>query len=445
MVITMEYCSAEVSKGVEWLEKYLVNLISDYKDSKKKKCLIPYVEYFYCLYKVNINHPLVSELIEHANNEDFWTRGWLWDNYDYLYYLAKIGLDKNESFLEVVHKYIKDEQTVKGYLHSNDNHHTGPMRVLIAVEPESEPTKMAVKYFIDNYEEYIDYPENLSSGILALSEYDFYRYIDIIRELSEILKKMFSEEGYIKSDYSQWKIQSTSLALQALSSVFGNNDATVKRGIKWLKENQNLDGSWCETIHFYTSDAVLGLITAGEGPKISKEECEQKELIYIQKIKTMKSEIIITSPFTNEFGFKIKINEMIANTNNRLWICSRFITECWTDIITLKKKRPEIDVRIVTIPKKEANQKYIGDGKKFVEPAFDALQRFLGNNFKTTSLLHARCVIIDDTVLISSTDLTNEQMEKEFNLGISSRDPEIVNKSVEIFETFWKNIYEEKN
>ncbi len=98
---------------------------------------------------------------------------------------------------------------------------------------------------------------------------------------------------------------------------------------------------------------------------------------------------------------------MISNTNNRLWICSRFITECWTDIITLKKKRPEIDVRIITIPKKEANQKYIGDGKKFVEPAFDALQRLLGKGVKTTSLLHARCIITDDAVLISSADLTH--------------------------------------
>ncbi len=53
--------------------------------------------------------------------------------------------------------------------------------------------------------------------------------------------------------------------------------------------------------------------------------------------------------------------------------------------------------------------------------------------------------VLLDTILISSADLTEEQMEKEFNLGIWSRDPEAVKKSVEIFEDIWNNIYDEKS
>ncbi len=268
------------------------------------------------------------------------------------------------------------------------------MRALISIEPESEPTKMAIKYFIDNYKQFENDPKELSIGILALCEYDFYKYVDIIKEMGKILQREFSEEGSLKID-NLFIASHTCLALQTLSHVFGNNEGIVRKGIEWLKENQNRDGSWGEKQYkvWYTSDALLYLIEAGEGLKISKEEWKQEELLYIQKLNLIKPNIVVTSPFNGEFEIKTKIKEMIDGANNRLWICSRFITEYWTDLISLKKNKPEVDVKIITIPKKEAKERYIGNGKKFVEPAFDALQRLLGNNLKATSLLHARCII----------------------------------------------------
>lgn len=192
----------------------------------------------------------------------------------------------------------------------------------------------------------------------------------------EILKKEFSEEGYIKTNTCI--IQYTGFALQTLSRVFDNDEVTMKKGLNWLKRTQNQDGSWGKggLKEMQTSAALLCLISAGEGLKISKEEWKKKESFYIQKLKLAKSNIIVTSPLTNEFGFKRKINEMMAKANNRLWICSRFITEFYPDIIKLKKERPEIDVRIVAIPKKDAKQAYSGEGKKFVEPTFDNFKDF---------------------------------------------------------------------
>ena len=442
----MEHCSSEVRKGVKWLESYLTNIISKYKENNENIDLIRYAECFYCLYL--IDSPLSSEFIEASNNEKFWSSGedYLWDDSHTLYYLAKLGLDKNKYFRVAIQKYIKDEQTVRGYIQSNMVPHTGPMRALVSSEPESESTKLAVKFFIQNYADFENDPKELSIGILALCEYDFYKYFDIIKGLGEILKKEFSEEGHIKTD-NILMIPYTGLALQTLSRVFGNNEVILKKGIDWLKGNQNQDGSWGEKKYKdeHTSAALLCLISAGEGLKISKEEWKQKESLYIQKLNLAKSTIVVTSPFNGEFEIKRKIKDMIDGAHTRLWICSRFITEYWTDLISLKKNKPEVDIKIITIPKKEAKERYIGNGKKFVEPAFDALQRLLGNNLKATSLLHARCIITDDIVLISSADLTEEQMEKEFNLGICSKDPEAVKKSVEIFEDLWNNIYDEKS
>lgn len=439
----MEHCSQEVRKGVKWLETFLTKIMSDYKENNEEHDLAAYAESFYCLYLVD--SPLVGEFIEASNNERFWASNFLWEDHHILYYLAKLGLNKNEFFRVAIQEYIKDQQTVKGYIYSNGSDHTGPMRSLVLAEPESEATELAVKYFIKNHADFENDPKDLSIGILALCEYDFYKYSEIIKELVEILKKEFSEEGYIKTGTIM--IPYTGFAIQTLSHVFDNDEVTMRKGLNWMKRTQNQDGSWGigGLKNMQTSAALLCLISAGEGLKISKEEWKKKESSYIQKLKLAKSEIVVTSPLTNEFGFKGRINGMIAKANNRLWICSRFITEFYPDIIKLKKEKPEIDVRIVAIPKKEAYQAYTGEGKKFVEPAFDSLQRFLGKNFKTTPLLHARCIITDDTVLISSTDLTNEQMEKEFNLGMLSRDPEVVEKSIEIFETFWKSISDEKN
>ncbi len=442
----MKYCSLEVKNGVKWLENDLKKMLLDYQDTRRL-ALSDYAYSLYVLYK--INYPSAVNFIKTIENKKFWSRHFLYHEdtllpySDALYYLAKMGFNKNEHFKKIVQEYIKEKQMTTGYIRSFEYDHTAPMRVLVLIEPESEYTKRAIEFFIKKYTNFLEKPDILSWGILALYDYNFYKYFNIIKNLSSVLKKKFLDEicGKIETHFAP---PYTSSVIQALSYVFGSNDESIRKYVVWLKKNLNSDGSWFEEA-LGTSEAILSLIYAGEGPKISKDKWEQKELLYQQKLKMTKSNIVVTSPFSGEFEIKNKIKEMINNTNNRLWICSRFITEFWTDLISLKKDKPEIDMKIITIPKKEAKEKYIGHGKKFVEPAFDTLQRFLENNFRTTPLLHARYIIADDTVLVSSADLTSEQLEKEFNLGIWTRDPETVQESVGVFENLWKSIVNEKD
>jgi len=46
--------------------------------------------------------------------------------------------------------------------------------------------------------------------------------------------------------------------------------------------------------------------------------------------------------------------------------------------------------------------------------------------------------IVDNEVLISSADITSEQLEKEFNAGIWTRDKETVKEAIKFFENIWK-------
>jgi hypothetical protein len=130
---------------------------------------------------------------------------------------------------------------------------------------------------------------------------------------------------------------------------------------------------------------------------------------------------------------------MMDCTSERLFICSRFITEFHSEILNIKKNNPEIDLRIISIDSPQA-QNYKGDGKKFVKPIFDILQRGLVGGFKTTPILHARCIITDNAILISSADLTPEQLRTEFNMGLYTRNPETVEDGARIFKDLWDNI-----
>ncbi|MBU7018638.1 MAG: hypothetical protein HXS44_14100 [Theionarchaea archaeon] len=67
----IEYCSTPVRHGIQWLEKYLGNILWQKKD-KNKESLTEYIEEFYALHKMN--HPLVNEFIKDSKTKSGWTK-----------------------------------------------------------------------------------------------------------------------------------------------------------------------------------------------------------------------------------------------------------------------------------------------------------------------------------------------------------------------------------
>lgn len=461
-------CSESVKTGIKWLEDQMrfdreelerklksikeEYLKEDVRRRLKTKYLCGDALEFYILSKVNSY--LLKEFLEASKNEEFWLSKEgpygldedIVDDPYLLWYLAQIGLGTHKHFKEAFNKLIKELQTIKGEIHANCYRHAGPLRILVLLEPESEATSLAVKFFLDNLDYFRDEIDSLAIGMLALSELDFLKYDKKLKELGNELKKEQKKEGYIGKIW-QFKngkslpIIETSLAIMALSRIFGHKDEGVISAVKWLKNIQK-DGIWEGRKN--TAYACLALMSVGEGPMIPFIDGEWREMLIKQKLERTKPHFIHTSPNVGITKIKEKISEMLKETNQRFWICSRFITEFWTDIISLKRKNPTIDIRIITIPRKEMKGGYKGEGKKFVDPAFDTLQKSLGKNFKTTPILHARLVIADDEVLVSSADISSEQLEKEFNAGIWTKDGETVKKAIEFFENIWRSISLEK-
>ena len=428
----LESCSKEVQLGIKWLEETARNkgLSEGYSCSDAKT--------FYALMKVD--SPLLKDFIAAAENDTFWDPNWFFDDPHILWYLAKIGLNSNKHFNDALDD-IKDGQTVKGCFHSNNHNRVRPLRALILLEPNSECTRLATKYFLEDLQEQ-DYKDcnyisngDIALAILILSELDFYKHKNLIEDFGAHLKKLQSEDGSwgYANDSTICKIARTSSILPAISKVFGKNDSSVKKCVDWLKKVQETDRSWDHDLYI-TARAILTLIYAGEGPKISLEEYENEIMLNQQIAHRAQSHFVSTIP--PETQIKDKLKDMLNNASSRVLICSRFITEFWADIVKLKNDKPTVDIRILTVPKGDGKQ-YRGDGKKFIGPAFDGLQRTLEGNFRTNTLLHSRLYIIDDEVLVSSADITPEQLEKEYNAGVWTKDENIVKEAIEFFEIIW--------
>jgi len=441
--VKSDYCSKELQKGAEWLNIKLSDLINKY-ENKELKCdsiyyyddLYYYIEGFFVLYK--LGYPIANKYLQIINEKDDFDSGFIFDHVHSLFYLIKMGVNVTDNFKAIILRFIKNEQTVRGHIQSNYIDHTGPMSVLILTEPDSESTKMSIKYFINNYKDNYEIFENnideVSVGILALYEYNALVHSEIIDCLIIKLINFVFKDGKIVNI----RFNATCLALQAFSRCLDFQHELIKVAIEWLKNTQDSDGCWHQDIRD-TSIALLSLIYLGEGPKVSMEELEKKELFYKQKLNNICSDIVITDPFGGNVDIYLKIREMLDSTSGRLFICSRFITEFHSEILNIKKNNPEIDLRIISIDSPQA-QNYKGDGKKFVKPIFDILQRGLVECFKTTSILHARCIITDNAILISSADLTSEQLRTEFNMGLYTRNPETVEDGARIFKDLWDNI-----
>jgi hypothetical protein len=463
-------CSDEVRAAIKWLEanvKFdrskweaeLENIERFWEEEKREEFLRRLkVEYlcgdalwFYVLSKVN--SPLVTDFLEAAKSGEFWRDEKMPEGFDgnlfeepfLLWYLLKLELNENEYFKNALEVYIKKPQTREGKISTGDDmdlNHPRALRVLVTAEPDSDATTLAVRYFLGNLDEFKSDLRAIAIGVLALCELDYFKFKETIEDLGNFLKSEQKDAGYW-GEIRHWKkgtislpIVETSVITEALSKVFGQKDESVIKAVEWLKKHRKEDGRWGSVDD--TAYACLALMSVGEGPKVPLDEIEWNERLTKQALERIKPTFVQTSPNLGVTEIKKQIQRMLNNANERIWICSRFITEFWTDIITLKREKPHLDVRIVTHPITGQNRaRYEGDGKKFVVPAFDALQRLLEKNFKTQPLLHARLYIIDNEALISSADITAEQLEKEFNAGIWTRDKATVEAAVKFFENIW--------
>ena len=406
-------CSDNVIKGINYLEAQIEN-DQQYFHSN-------FVTAFYVLNLVK--SPLVEKFNEASQNESFWIdkhRNLSINIFEYpieVWQFIKLGF--GEEFITEIDE-VKNQQTVQGEINISECSHTGPLRILALVEPNSDATKSAVKYFLKTWRDYdlkySTYIEQLSVGMLALLELDYYEYKDELENMAMFLKGSQTEAGYFglgEKEKQEYWISSCSLAINALIRVCGLEDYAVIKAIKWLESLQREDEAGLYHWGRF-ADTVLGLLalcSAGQGPKAPLDLIEWERELERQKTNRLKPCFIHTSPIYDDAlhvkEIHDKIREMFMSAKTEIRIASLYIDTLYEDLINLAKHNQDLKLKIVARPPKDIE----GLRERIAKNVLELLKIASKGNMRVNNLFHCRMIIVDDDqMIISSSDLTRDQL-----------------------------------
>lgn len=432
----VQTCSPEVRKGLKFLEKRI--------DENNDEFIMPSV--LYVIDKVKPSK--IQKLRDKLVSNEYWEKN-LEIFYEYpleTWFLFNLGI-RNEQYIDFLYEFMKNFQNVEGrILFSTTFEHSDFLRLLTAIAPESDITKNAVNYLIKNWQSFSDdYSDigTLSVGILALSDIGFYEYKETIRKMGELLKSYQRKNGFfgeiVEEESYILGFESTCMSVIALSRIFGADDSSLIAGAEWIKKKQLENGSWKGRPH-ETSYALLALFSIGEGPKQSLDILEWAETLQIQRIKYMRPLFLCTSPIfeskshVKEIYERIKI--MINSAQNSIRIASLYMDILYEELIEFCKENPHVEVKIICRPARDIR----GLRERIAKNVLDLLNAATRGNVRKNELLHSRLIIVDDKqLLVSSADLTRDQLFDEFNAGIYTKDEESIKRAISFFENMWIN------
>jgi hypothetical protein len=454
-LINKTYCSILViiiymtnidDKDILHHTDYCLKILNQAIDDGTILPILENCEIFYAIGQFDQNR--LKKIIENSKNQEFWyekggwLNDWLLEDPHLIWYLLKIGCSQDSSMLQYLDE-IKKDQTIEGKIFSNQKQHVGPLRVLCFFEPESIATKNAIKFFIENW---CDFDvEELSVGILALSESNYYQYKELIDQICGYIQTKQRSEGcycddeIYNSKFVSLKFQQTTFAIIALSRFVGPENESIKQALEWLIANKENDYGVPFNIFTRTRQILLALIALGGGPKISLADYEWKQLLQKQKIDFMKPYFIHTSPV---YQSKIQVkeiyqitNEILKNGKKQIRICSLFVDILYEELINLIENNPGLEVKLITRPSSQIK----GMREKIARNVLFLLNTATKGNLRTNDFLHTRMIIIDDKeMIVSSADLTRDQLFDEFNAGIYTKDEESIKKAIVFFENVWE-------
>lgn len=142
---------------------------------------------------------------------------------------------------------------------------------------------------------------------------------------------------------------------------------------------------------------------------------------------------IVTSP--NEASNTVygEISRELSQAKKEILISSPWITYIVEELSNFKKK-DDTSIKIITRLIKEDIKKGITDLEKF-----RVLKDTFGADIRYNNDLHAKMVVIDNTVaIISSANLTKKGLYANYEAGICLRDKDTVNKVAQFFNDVWK-------
>ena len=424
----LETCSEPVQKKLRKLgERY-----TDY--DREEPLSFKDGDIFYALGQVESE--AVKSYLSCYDESTFWNWDEFTDEPHRAWYVFRLlneyaidGWRQNEHITEII-EWFEDQQTIQGefkWVEGED--HTSPLRLFVEARPNSPRTRKGIEYFLKNPPEL--YPAyNLPLGVSAVCDYDYHRYQERLKELASDLVDLQTDEGLFanrgspatKTGYNQ---KVTSFAVEELMKVSGY-DENIKEAVQWLESSSN-------RIH-----RLLGLLYSSQGPKVALRKHEWEMELMDQKMNRISPEFVQTAPLmgtkTHTTTLRNEVEAAIHSTERILKICSPYLDMLHEDIIDLSEADEAIEVKILTKPKGDVS----GSRARLAKSAIEQLNRARNRSVRTNHIIHSRFIISDsDSLLVSSADLTRDQLVDEYNAGLTTGDEDAISDATEYFELLW--------
>jgi len=170
--------------------------------------------------------------------------------------------------------------------------------------------------------------------------------------------------------------------------------------------------------------------------QIKELEVDKKKLkLDLEKSKEAYT-FIVTTPSEASNTVYGEISRELSRAQQEILIFSPWITHIIDELLSFKKKgsKKEPKIKIITHLLKEDIEKGVTDLDKF-----RVLKDTFGAEIRYNNDLHAKMVIIDNSVaIISSANLTKKGLTVNYEAGVCLKDQYMINKVAQFFNDIWK-------
>lgn len=222
---------------------------------------------------------------------------------------------------------------------------------------------------------------------------------------------------------------------------FSKQCEKAARYIHKLQENDGswrFEGNWADGKSKNTALAILALSAIGEGAKVSRAPIEWNDKLSKQRYQKSCPVFLHTSPlFEKTIRVKQihdKTLEMFNKASQTIRISSLYVDMLYENLIDIIQEN-NIEVKLIVRPRKDIQ----GIREKIAKSVLDILNISTRGKIRTNPVIHSRMIIIDDKeALVSTSDLTRDQLFDEYNAGIWTRDPSVIESAIRFFDNVWE-------
>ena len=440
--MNLSTCSKRFQKSVNYLESNL---------GSQSSLTLYSMPAYYALYQY---HP--DQAVDLLNNVEEFSESIqnaaLYDPDD-LAYLAEIARNEemNDSvvnLLDRVKEFYLSRQSNSGRIESEYQGTGGPLLFLSTWCPEDPQLDRSFDFIPEEIEHFNEldriYPIILC--IDALCTRDYFGNLEKIQSLSDWLVKELENKDTFGAGWDE-VVYFGERMLNALTKLPGNYeglksdilaefpDIETRDDSLYMVAPKDDDSPSSKASLSELGSYILGLRHAGEGQTLTKVEADwEKELEQKRAARdrpNFSSTLPTTSLHSRSTDIQRKAEMMINRSEDQLRISTLRIDVLHN--LLVDKIEQGVKVEIVT-----SSGVASGDRKKMKKAVMNELVKRTEGNVRESDLNHSRFIIQDEeAALISSADLTRDQLYDSYNSAIYTKNPETVCEAVRFFDKIW--------